>query len=156
MDGDDVDALARWKDLLTIVAIVFAWGVSIVAWVTKQSKNRARTVRTELRSELDGATKRLETSINGVGARVDGLEVTSGRQEVALDRLDSDARVADGERKVLLEKLVELKVEQTELKKTLVLKDERLSATLTSIQVGIGKLETKVDILLVNKETLHD
>lgn len=113
------------KDYLELGALILAWIVAAaVQWV------------------------KLISRINGVGGKVNALEVTVGQHETAIDRIESEQHEAAADRKALFEKVGEFKAEVANLNKTCRDSDEKNNKLLTEIQVNIGRLDTKVDILL--------
>lgn len=95
---------------------------------------------------------RLVYKVNGVGGKVNSLEITVGQHETAIDAIQTEQQVAAQDRKQLFKDVGEFRSEVSNLNKTCRESDEKNSLLLTNIQVEIGKLGTKVDILLQERK----
>lgn len=118
----NVDSLKNWVEL---VALIVGWIVSLVI-----------------------AVNRLIEKINGVGAKVNSLEVTVGQHETKIDNIETEQSTARADRTRLFENVGEFRSAVSALEGTCKENDNKNSKLLTDIQVEIGKLGTKVDILL--------
>lgn len=132
------------KDWLEVVGILSAWILALWGWSVKQAKRRDKQLRADIKTQLDG-----------VGGRVNALEITVGQHETTLDAHDSDIRAGAADRQRLYEAVGGFKAEVKELRKTFEDKENDNRKMLTDIQVDIGKLTTKVDLLLSGRLTNH-
>ena len=95
---------------------------------------------------------KLTEKINGVGTRTNALEISVGSHETMLDSHDTQINTGMTEHKQLFEKIGEFKSLVEELRKASEARDGSVAKTLTDIQVEIGKLGTKVDYLIKEKD----
>lgn len=137
--------LEALKDWLEVVGILSAWILALWGWSVKQAKRRDRQLRADIKTQLDG-----------VGGRVNALEITVGQHETQLDSHDSDIRAGAADRQRLYEAVGGFKAEVKELRKTFEAKEDANSQKLTDIQVDIGKIATKVDMLLSGRLNNHN
>jgi chromosome segregation ATPase len=118
------------KDWAELAALVLGWIISLFIAVNK-----------------------LIGKINGVGAKVNSLEVTVGQHETKIDNVETEQGIARRDRTRLFEDVGEFRAEVANLNKTCRESDEKNNKLLTEIQVNIGRLDTKVDILLKERKT---
>jgi hypothetical protein len=122
--------LAALKDWVELIALLLGWIVAaVIGWF------------------------RLVHKINGVGAKVNALEITVGSHETKLDAIESEQVIAASDRKQIFKEVGEFKSEVSNLAKTCRESDEKNNKLLTDIQVNIGRLDTKVDILLQERKS---
>lgn len=136
--------LETLKDWLEVVGILSAWILALWGWSVKQAKRRDKQLREDIKLQIDG-----------VGAKVNALEITVGQHETKLDSHDSDLRSAATDRQRLFEAVGGFQSEMKELRKTFEAKEDTNSKKLTDIQVDIGRLSTKVDLLLSGRLNNH-
>lgn len=122
----NVDSIKNWIEL---VVLVLGWIISLVV-----------------------AVNRLVEKINGVGSKVNALEVSVGQHETKLDNIETELQISVSDRKQLFREVGEFRSEVQALNKLCSDNDKKNNDLLTSIQVNIGKLDTKVDILLQERK----
>ena len=83
--------------------------------------------------------------VNGLGGRVNSLEVSVGQHETALDRIDSDIRIATQERRFLGEQFAEMKGAMEKFTERGVQHHTLLAEKVGKIEVAIGRLEVLID-----------
>lgn len=134
--------LARLKDWLELIGILGAWIAALWGWSVRQNKRRDKALRDDFKREIDG-----------VGARVNGLEVSVGQHETALDKIESEQRTAAADRQRLFADVAEFRSEVAGLRKSFEMKESENTKLLTDIQVSLGKLDTKIGFLLADRVT---
>ena len=97
------------------------------------------------------AWRRIHEKINGLGGRTNALELTVGSHETTLDANDTTLRDSANDRRILFERVGELRAEVAAIRKAADERDSRTEQTLTEIKVELGKLGTKVDFLIEEK-----
>jgi chromosome segregation ATPase len=117
------------KDWAELIALVLGWIVSLFI-----------------------AVNRLVSKINGVGSKVNALEITLGQHETKIDNVETEQQIARTDRSRLFEDVGEFRAEVANLNKACRESDEKNNKLLTEIQVNIGRLDTKVDILLQERK----
>jgi hypothetical protein len=121
--------LAVLKDWVELIGLIVGWlVVAVTGWF------------------------RLVHKINGVGAKVNAQEITVGNHETRLDQIETEQNSAAADRKQIFRDIGEFKSEVANLTRTCRESDEKNNKLLTDIQVNIGKLDTKVDILLQERK----
>jgi chromosome segregation ATPase len=118
------------KDWAELGVLVLGWVVSLIVAVNK-----------------------LIGKINGVGSKVNALEITVGQHETAIAKIETEQQVAASDRKQIFKDIGEFRNEVKTLNATCTESDKKNNELLTAIQVNLGRLDTKVDILLQEWKT---
>lgn len=119
--------------------------------VVYQSLGIAVIVATFLGWALRQLSKQHKTELNGLGARVNGLEITSGQHETSIDKLSRESEVASMDRKSMFKELGQISKAVEDLSKISQHRHEERNRMLTEIKVEQGKLGERVALILNNR-----
>lgn len=124
--------LLEW---LTMLGLLGAWVGLVAKYNERQQKSRLKTIHDRLQGDIDG-----------VGARVNGLEVMVGQHETAIDVVEREQLIARGERQTILDKLSRVEAGIDKLAETYSRHNVKISEELNAIRVSLAKLETEVKL----------